>query len=55
MYNKETNNWFQEHFNKPLTKTQQNNLKKLYKPPMTIRKLYDLQNYSTKRQYFSKI
>ena len=51
MYNKETNNWFQENFNKPLTKTQQNNLKKIYKPPMTIRQLYDLYNEKYDRIY----
>ena len=36
--------WYNEKFNKPLTEIQQSNLKSIYKPPTTIKQLYDIYN-----------
>jgi hypothetical protein len=47
--------WYNEKFNKPLTAIQQSNLKSIYKPPMTIKQLYDLYNEMFDRVYMIQI
>jgi len=52
---KKKKEWYDDKFNKPLTEIQQSNLKSIYKPPMTIKQLYDLYNEMFDRVYMIQI
>lgn len=55
MDKEEKNKWYIKKFNKPLTKIQESNLKSIYKPPMTIKNLYDIYNKMFDRIYTIQI